>query len=212
MKITKFEQSCLLVEMPAPVNRTALFDPGIMSKDSLKVDDLKFLDDIIVTHGHGDHFSLDIIKQLVTKFPLVRITATPEAVIELEKIGISAGSDPSNGISFFDSPHESVQPLFGSPQQFGVHYLDLLSHPGDSHSFAETKQILALPVTAPWGSTIKAINLALELKPKYILPIHDWHWREEARTQMYGAMEQVFDKNGIKFIKLQTGEPVVLMV
>lgn len=212
MKITKFEQSCLLVEMPAPINRTALFDPGMMSKDSLKVDDLKFLDDIIVTHGHGDHFSLDIIKQLVTKFPLVRITATPEVVIELKKNGISAGSDPSNGISFFDSPHASVQPLFESPQQFGVHYLDLLSHPGDSHSFAETKQILALPVTAPWGSTIKAINLALELKPKYILPIHDWHWREEARTQMYGAMEQVFDKNGIKFIKLQTGEPVVLMV
>ena len=140
MKITKFEQSCLLVEMPEPVNRTVLFDPGVMSEASLDVNTLDYLDDIIITHGHGDHFSLDLIKQLVAKFPSVCITAPPEVVIELEK------------------------------------------------------------------------NSILELKPKYILPIHDWHWREEARTQMYGAMEQVFEKNGIKFISLNTGEPVVLEV
>lgn len=212
MKITKFEQSCLLVEMPAPINRTALFDPGMMSEASLNVKNLEYLDDIIITHGHGDHFSLNLVKQLVDKFPEVHITAPPEVVNELKDNGISASPEPSSGISMFDSPHESVQPLFESPQQFGIHYLDLLSHPGDSHSFSETKQVLALPVTAPWGSTIKAINLALELKPVFVLPIHDWHWREEARAQMYNAMEELFTKNDIKFVSLETAEPVVLEV
>ncbi|HVS58804.1 MAG TPA: hypothetical protein VHD60_03650, partial [Candidatus Saccharimonadales bacterium] len=84
--------------------------------------------------------------------------------------------------------------------------------PGDSHSFKETEQILALPVQAPWGSTIHAIRLALELKPKYVIPIHDWHWSDEARQQMYERFEKVFGSNGITFCKMKSGEPVVLEV
>ena len=110
-------------------------------------------------------------------------------------------------MAFFDSPHESVEPLFRSPEQIGIHYLDKLSDPGDSHSFKETKAILALPVTAPWGSTIKALNLALELKPKHVLPIHDWHWRDEAREQTYDRFERILGEQGITFHKLQTGQP-----
>lgn len=212
MKITKFEQSCLLVEMPAPQNRTALFDPGMMSETALDIDKLEYLDDIIITHGHGDHLSLKLIKQLCAKFPTVRITAPSEVVDLLEKEDITATSDAGDGIVFFDSPHESVAPLYPQPEEIGVHYLDLLSHPGDSHSFGETKSILALPVTAPWGSLIAAVNLALVLKPKYILPIHDWHWKDLAREQAYAGLVETFSKNGITFLPLQTGVPVVLDV
>lgn len=210
MKITKFEQSCLLVEMPAPLNRTALFDPGAMSESSLDVESLEYLDDIIITHSHGDHVSIKLIKDLLTKFPTVRITAPAEVVDLLEKDDITASSDQSEGIVFFDSPHEDVAPLFPQPEQIGVHYLDMLTHPGDSHSFSETKQILALPVTAPWGSTVRAVNLALELKPDYVLPIHDWHWSQAARDMMYDGLRQAFEKNGITIVPLQTGEPVVI--
>lgn len=212
MKITKFEQSCLLVEMPAPINRTTLFDPGMMSEAVLDVANIEYLDDIIITHSHGDHLSLKLVKALVAKFPAVKITAPADAVDMLEKEDITANSDASEGIAFFDAPHEPVEPLFPTPEQLGVHYLDLLTHPGDSHSFSESKTILALPVTAPWGATVTAINLALQLKPRYILPIHDWHWRAEARDQMYGGMEQLFAKHDMTFVPLKTGEPVVLDV
>ena len=210
MKITKFVHSCLLVEMPAPVNRTALFDPGSMSEAALDVDKLEYLDDIIITHIHGDHISMELVKKLVAKFPNVRITAPQEVVDQLATEKIKASSEPSDGLVFFDSPHESVEPLFPLPQEIGVHYLDMLSHPGDSHSFTETKSILALPITAPWGSTIKAVNVALELKPRYVLPIHDWHWSNEARTGMYEMIEKVLGEQGITFMKLETGKPVVI--
>ena len=196
--------------MPAPQNRTVLFDPGMMSEASLNVDKLMYLDDIVVTHGHGDHLSLQLIKELVAKFPKVHITAPQEVVAQLEQENIAANSEPGNGMTFFSSPHENVEPLFPTPQQIGVHYIDLLTHPGDSHSFTETKAVLALPVTAPWGSTVKAVNLALALKPKYILPIHDWHWRDEAREQMYSAMTELFGAHNITFIPLKTGQPAVL--
>lgn len=210
MKITKLVHSCLLVEMPEPINRTALFDPGSMS--TVDVDSLQYLDDIIITHGHGDHFDPELVKRLVTKFPDVHITAPDEVVARLNAESIPATSAASEGIVFFDSPHEVVRPLLASepPQEIGVHYLDVLSHPGDSHSFHETKEILALPVQAPWGSTVKAVQLGMELKPKYIIPIHDWHWRDEARESLYAGMEQLFAANGITFIRAVNGEPFVL--
>lgn len=205
MKITKFVHSCLLVEMP---ERTALFDPGSFSEAALDVEKLQYLDEIFITHIHGDHVSPPLLRKLIQKFPNVRITATTETAGMLAEEGITAGTDAPDGARFFDSPHEHVEPMFPTPQQIGVHYLDALSHPGDSHSFQETMPILALPVQAPWGATVRAVNLALELKPKHILPIHDWHWNDQARASLYDGMEKAFRERGITFHKLQTGEPV----
>ncbi len=212
MKITKFVHSCLLVEMPEPVNRTALFDPGVMSESALNVDSLVYLDDIIITHNHADHLSVDLIKKLVAKFPDVRITSTKQAVEQLQQAGITASYDPPEGITFFDAPHENVEPLFPVSEQIGVHYLNMLSHPGDSHSFNETRDILALPVTAPWGATVTAVQLALKLQPKFVIPIHDWHWRPDAQAHMYAPLEKAFAEQGITFIKAVDGEAFVLDV
>ncbi|MEO8104806.1 MAG: MBL fold metallo-hydrolase [Candidatus Saccharibacteria bacterium] len=212
MKITKYVHSCLLVEMPAPINRTALFDPGIMSESALDVSGLEFLDDIIITHEHGDHLSLALIKQLVAKFPDVRITSTTHVTQLLSEHGIEATDQQSDGIVLLEAPHENVDPLWPTPESLGVHFLDRLTHPGDSHNFSETKTVLALPVTAPWGSMVNAFNIAIELNPKYIVPIHDWHWREEARLQAYQDLTQAFAKVGITFLGLEDGHPVVVDV
>jgi len=207
MKITKFVHACLLVEMP---DRVALFDPGVMSTGALNIDQISRLDDIFITHIHADHLDTDFVARLVNKFPDIRITSTTEVVDKLKDLGIKASDQPSQGVVFFNSPHESVAPLFQQPQEIGIHYLDYLSDPGDSHSFKETKEVLALPVTAPWGSAIRALNIALELKPKHVVPIHDWHWSEEARMQMYSMFEQQLGQKGITFHKLQTGEPITV--
>jgi L-ascorbate metabolism protein UlaG (beta-lactamase superfamily) len=208
-KITKFVHSCLLVET---TDKVALFDPGAMSANSVDVDKISSLDDIFITHIHQDHLDMDLLKKLVDKFPEVRITTTPEVVEKLVSENIKASIEPPEGVSFFDSPHENVEPLFPVPQEIGINYLDSLTDPGDSHSFNETKAILALPIQAPWGSTIKALNLALDLKPKFVLPIHDWHWREEAKTQMYNNFEKILGEEGITFYKLVDGEPVEIEV
>ncbi len=210
MKITKLNHSCLLVEMPAPVNRTVLFDPGNFSEQALDVDSLEFLDDIIITHEHSDHMHVPLIQKLIAKFPSARITAPPSAAQKLKLEGIQTDSEPAEGIILFDAPHEGHPPFITPPDEYGVHYLGKLSHPGDSHSFKETKQILALPIQGPWGSTDRAVQLALELKPIHILPIHDWHWKDEVRETMYDRLEQLFKDQGIAFHKIQTGKPIVI--
>lgn len=211
MKITKFTHSCLLVEMPEPVNRTALFDPGMYS--TIQIDKLQYLDDIIITHAHPDHMDVELIKQLHAKFPKVRITAPQEAQVALTQAGLgNVATATPEGVQLFDAPHEPIEPLGTAalPQESGIHYLHMLTNPGDSHHFRESMPILALPVTGPWGSVVRAVEVALLVRPKHILPIHDWHWHDQARTEMYDRLEQRFAEEGMTFYKLVDGEPVVI--
>jgi len=209
MKITKFVHSCLLVELP---DRTVLFDPGFMAAEMIDLGKLTYLDDIMITHEHGDHFSIDLIKKLVERFPNVRITAPPSVVDQLNDAGVRASSDAPDDVVFFESPHESVEPLFATPTEQGYHFHDTLTHPGDSHSFTETKAVLALPITAPWGTVMNAVKLAIKLKPKYVVPIHDWHWRDEVRQGMYDGIAPILEKEGIHFVSPVNGEAFTLDV
>lgn len=200
MKITKFVHSCLLIETPGA---TAIIDPGQFSWESglFKIESLQRLDDIVITHEHADHMSLDFIKALRTKFPNTRITTTQAAATKLTEADIAnVGTTSQGNVRLFATNHESTEPLGPPPQNTGVHYLSL-THPGDSHSFSETKEILALPITAPWGAMIQAARLGAHLKPKVIIPIHDWHWNDTARQSAYATLEAFFAQHDIRFIK-----------
>jgi len=210
MKITKLAHSCLLVEMPEPVNRTVLFDPGQMSAELVRAAQLKYLDDIVITHEHFDHFDEALVAELVIQFPKVRILAPTSVVSKLEQAGITASATPQQGMILFNAPHEPMTPLGDPPAAIGVHYLNTLSHPGDSHHFTESKAVLALPITGPWGTSARAAQLISELKPQYVVPIHDWMWKDSWRKDMYARFALYCKELGVTFISPVDGEPFVL--
>ncbi|HSX47760.1 MAG TPA: MBL fold metallo-hydrolase [Patescibacteria group bacterium] len=206
MKITKFVHSCLVVETE---NKTVIFDPGLMSNEALDINNISSLNNIFITHIHSDHLHIPLIKKLTDKFPNISIVSTDEVVKKLALENIKAKSTPTEDVEFFEAPHENVSPLINvQPEQRGLHYLNILTNPGDSHTFSESKKILALPITAPWGSAVSALNLAIKLKPRHIIPIHDWHWREEARIQTYDKFEKILSQYDITFHKPTTGETI----
>ncbi len=210
MRITKYTHSCLLVEDDNESGRVGLIDPGIYSYNSGSFDlkNINRLDDILITHEHQDHMYLPFIKEILAKFPNASIITTESAAQQLSGAGISGVvSTTNNFVELFDAEHESMEPLFAVGQNTGVHYLGKVSHPGDSHSFKETKDILALPVTGPWGTVATAAEIGISLKPKYIIPIHDWHLKNEARDGFYGWLEALFTKYEIDFIKPVDGQP-----
>jgi L-ascorbate metabolism protein UlaG (beta-lactamase superfamily) len=207
VKITKFEHSCLLVEM---AHRTALFDPGTFSEGVLDVSIVEYLDDIFITHGHGDHCSETLMKQLVAKFPQVRITAPPEVVARLQALDIKASSAASEGATLAETPHEALEPWNTTPEHRGYHYLERLTHAGDSHSLTETMPILAVAFTAPWGDIVETLKLVFELKPKYVLPIHDWFWKPEAKASFYERLQQLCAEQNIEFMSLENSKPIVI--
>ncbi len=206
MKVTKFVHSCLLVETEA---RVGLLDPGDFSFHSglFEIDKLQRLDDIIITHEHPDHMFIPFIKALVHKFPDVVITTTPSAADLLTADGITAGATSTDAVQLFGAHHESMVPLGQPPANTGVHYLQQISHPGDSHHFTETMEVLALPITAPWGTLARAAELGAELRPQTIIPIHDWHLNDQARAGFYDRLEVYFQEHGIRFVKPVNGQP-----
>ena len=206
MKVTKFAHSCLLLETD---EESVLFDPGSFSTSLIDINKLpKNLKYIAITHEHFDHMDVDFIKKLLNLKKDISIVTTNSATNQLKQAGINnVSSTPNTNLSFFKAPHEDIKPLGESPENIGIHYKEVFSSPGDSHSFTETKAILALPITAPWGYVVNAANLATKLKPKYIVPIHDWHWKKEALDGMYDRLEDYFAGIGIKFLKPVDGEP-----
>lgn len=206
MRITKLAHSCLLVENNGV---EVLFDPGVYSREAIEQANLTQLDYIVVTHLHPDHMDVETIQHLANKFPDVVILAPDDAKEELEAANVTVSDVNEFGdVSLFSSPHESLDPAGKAPDEIGVHFQDLLSVPGDSHSFSETKAILALPIQAPWGSTLNALKLALELKPKHVIPVHDWHWNDNARQQLYDMSERVLRNAGIEFHRPETGREI----
>src|SRR5579862_5314772 len=136
MIITKFAHSCLLVENTIPQACVGLFDPGMYS--TIKPSDISRLDDILITHNHPDHMDVDLIKQLITQFPNVRISAPVDAAEVLAKAGIeNVSSEAESEVAFFEAPHETIKPLamVDQPLENGIHYLGKVSAPGDSHHF-----------------------------------------------------------------------------
>jgi L-ascorbate metabolism protein UlaG (beta-lactamase superfamily) len=213
MKLTKYGHSCVLVEVEENGKpRVALFDPGGWSE--LPIDNIEWIDDVFISHIHGDHCDPAKLQQIVARFPDVRITAPTEVVKLLREQGIHQAADivPEGAVAFA-SPHEEVRP-FGAivPEELGIHYLGSYTHPGDSHSFATTMPVLGLPIVAPWGSTRRALELALELKPKYVLPLHDWFLSTEAHEWTYGGMANVLAQAGITLLKPQNGVAIELTV
>ena len=75
MKITKFAQSCILIETNG---KRILIDPGIISYDeSLPVEYWNNIDILLVTHKHADHFNEPAIKEIV-KNPKTKLYSSAE--------------------------------------------------------------------------------------------------------------------------------------
>lgn len=210
LTITKFIHSCLLIEYDG---RKILVDPGEYSlfyADAILATGK--MREIIITHDHADHFSLEFVKQLAAASPEARITTTNSVVNHLQATGIqNITIESSEDIKTFPARHEDIS-FAMAPDNVGVHILDKLTHPGDSHSFTESKQILAMPMTAPWGSMKHAVDKILELRPEKVIPIHDWHWRPEALAGIYGWYKQEFQKHDIEFIIPTEGEPFTVLL
>ncbi|OGE45560.1 hypothetical protein A3B39_05110 [Candidatus Daviesbacteria bacterium RIFCSPLOWO2_01_FULL_37_10] len=204
MKITKFVHSCLLIEED---RKKILIDPGNYSEEVLDLSVLSDLSYLLISHEHPDHMYLPLIKKILEKFPEVKIVSNQSAAGILGKEGITVGTNGDGFIQMEEVPHEKV---FGStpPQNVLFRINGKLTHPGDSFQFTSTTEILTLPLQAPWGSTTEAVELAERLNPKVIIPIHDWHWNDIARENMYKRLEEYFAALSIRFIGLEDGATV----
>src|SRR6185369_3660474 len=130
MKISKHIHSCLLVEEGGKV---ILVDPGNYSAEehALNIQSLTQLDEIAITHEHPDHMDIPTLKELVEKFPDVKIYSTPSVQGILTNEHIEVQTTNNENIQLTPAPHEKI--WAGAPvANVMVTLFGRLSSPGDS--------------------------------------------------------------------------------
>jgi len=205
VSITKLVHACLLVEASG---KRILLDPGGFSWADERFDAsmVEGVDRILITHEHADHVSVDFVMAALERSNDAIVETTPALQAILGERGIEAVVE---GTPQFAAPHERI-PTGPGPQNVGFHVEGVLSHPGDSHSFVETTPILAMPFAAPWGSLTAGADRTRLVKPRYVIPIHDWFLSEGGRTFMYRLARMALDRDGIELVEIPDFETVEL--
>ena len=173
MKITKYPQSCLLIEKDG---QKIVIDPGVHFLASHKSSELADVKAVFYTHEHSDHYDPKIADELKSKgVPLYANASAAKLIGE----GCTVVDDGANlqvagfAIHTYELPHCLLPGNRPGPQNTGYLVDGVLFHPGDGKELAGLKvDNVALPITGPDISMLDAMNFAEQLQAKVVIPIH----------------------------------------
>lgn len=171
MKITRFFQSCLLIE---DGSSRILIDPSGQEKDRL--DEFGQLDAVLYTHEHGDHFDAGLAAELAQNGVTIFANASTAKQIQTDNTQVNDGQEfDINGLKVkaIELPHCLMVDGSAGPQNTGYLINDRFFHPGDGKELAGLAvEILAVPISGPDISLKDAYDFTMQLAAKQIVPIH----------------------------------------
>ena len=174
MKVTKFPQSCLVVENGG---HKIVIDPGTQFLDAHSVDELKGVEAVLYTHQHSDHYDPKIAETLLVQGAVVFANPATAEVIGGDKTTVVNDGDEFMAGGFTvqarELPHCPLVDGSPGPQNTGYVVDGVLFHPGDGKELAGLQiDNLALPITGPDISIFDAVSFAKQVKAKVVIPIH----------------------------------------
>lgn len=220
MKITKFNQSCLLVETN---NKKFLIDPGNIGYEVSLLNEWKDIDYILITHRHGDHCNVDAINT-IAKRDNAKIYTTKEVadntslinpiivkqgdIIDLENIKIEV----TKAIHGFFTPMKKA----GAEIFENVGYIlddghKRLYTTSDTINFNNNYKcdILCMPFNGN-GLTLGIIDgvmFAQDINPELLLPIHMEHPLPFMNPDV-DILKSEIEKAGIKYKLLNVKDTI----
>jgi len=172
MKITRYFQSCLLIEEG---NVRILIDPSGHEKDH--IGKLGQLDAVLYTHEHSDHFDAELAQTFVEQ-AIAPVYANPSTakLIKASKTVVKDGQEfKIDGVSIkvIELPHSLMPDGSRGPQNVGYLIGNKFFHPGDGKELSGLKiDNLALPIIGPDISIRDAFAFAKQVSAKSVIPIH----------------------------------------
>lgn len=213
MKITKYPQSCLLVETKG---KKILIDPGILKYKEEYFDVWNNVDIILITHKHPDHCNTEILEKISDN---IKIYSTQEVQNANRTLNINIIKE--NNIIELDNIKIEVvhaihgyQPLLKGAKEINenVGYIiddgeNRLYTTSDTICFKNDYKadILCIPVTG-YGLTMSAFEAALyskEVGATLTIPIH---MDNPAFPPDFKFIEEMFNKYDVEYEILENEE------
>lgn len=172
MKITKYPQSCLVVEAGGG---RVLIDPGTFAVDAYSLDDFGPLNAVLYTHRHVDHYDERLIEPLRERRIAMYGNDDVADVIGEGCNSVTEGAEFTVAgirITARDLPH--VEMVDGSPGPPNTGYLinEAFFHPGDGVDIDLRVDDLALPIAGPSISFRDAYRFAERTGARRVIPVH----------------------------------------
>ena len=214
MKITKFPQSCLLIETKG---KKILIDPGKLKYKEEYFDIWNNVDIILITHKHPDHCNTEVLKKLNKN---ITIYSTREVQNANEDLNIKIIKEKDIfqigdiNIEVVHAIH-GYQPLLkGKEINENVGFIvddgkNRLYTTSDTICFKNDYKadILCIPVTGH-GLTMSAFEAALyskEVEAKLTIPIH---MDNPAFPPDFDYIKEMFEKYEVKYKILENDETI----
>jgi L-ascorbate metabolism protein UlaG (beta-lactamase superfamily) len=174
MRITKYPQSCLVVEVEGA--RLAI-DPGTLVTARYDVAELGPLDAVLYTHRHHDHLDVEVVDRLVAQgvalfgnADVVELLGPTRCALVEDARGITVGGIP---VVPHDLPHAVMVDGSPGPPNTGYVIADTLFHPGDGVELSGlTVPAAAIPIAGPSISFRDAYRFVRQLGAQHVIPIH----------------------------------------
>lgn len=223
MKITRYGHATLLIEED---DTRILVDPGSFSVP--EAFELEGLQAVFTTHEHPDHFQPDRLGAVAAANPGAAFYGAPAVARALDAVGIRGvalreGSPLQIGPCTIDpvgTMHQEVHPRMPRIQNVGLVITGddgtRLFHPGDSYeSVPEGIDVLAVPLSSPWGRLGETVDFVAAVGPTTIIPIHDallstagrqlfWSWV----PMLVGEGVTALDPEPREAVEFTAGSPV----
>lgn len=176
MRLTKYPQSCLLIEEPD--GGRVLVDPGRFVAEAYDLDDLGEVDAVCYTHRHFDHLDEGWAKSLLDDHVPVYANADVAAHLDAEDAVtvVADGDDFRAGgfeVTVHHLPHVPMVDGSAGPPNLGFVFAGGLLHPGDSVTVGGIAvDTLATPIAGPSISYRDAYAMLRQTGARTSIPVH----------------------------------------
>lgn len=205
MKITRYEQSCLLIEQG---ETRVLIDPGTPFTQKRDIAELGKLDAVLITHEHADHFDQELCEKVSGDLDIYVNESTSKHMVGNKKV-VQSNQQINIGelkITAIELPHCLMPDGSEGPQNIGYLINDIFFHPGDGIELDGLKvKYLALPITGPDVSMKRAFGFARQVSAQQAIAIH--YDLFGANPSLYSNFAQRF-KQPFTLTVLQAGESI----
>ena len=203
MKLTKFQHACFVVEKDTAA---VVVDPGSFTHDFIMP---KHVTAVFVTHNHPDHVNNQLIITILREHPEAVLLAHESILNDFKTErtqAVNVGETVDAGgiiLQFVGGTHEEIDSAIPTPVNLGVIIDSHLYYPGDSF-YAPEQSIkeLALPVSAPWLTIGRALDLVRALQPSFVFPTHDAILSEEGQSLVDGMVTRITSELGVNYQRI----------